>query len=193
MTSAAQLASNRLNAQKSTGPRTEAGKARSSLNAVRHGILSQLPVGLQTGPFLEKAEHLEAFAKDLLAELDPRSVLERTEALNIVALLVRRRRLVEFEALALAHSTRTNTLPPEAPGMPQRILERDLALAGANALNLDLFGVLPRYEGHLNRQLDGSLARYDRLQAARRAKEGAIVGEIVDPHASDGWSQHGAA
>ena len=29
---------NRANAQKSTGPRTAAGKQRSSLNALRHGI-----------------------------------------------------------------------------------------------------------------------------------------------------------
>ncbi len=32
---------NRANAQHSTGPRTAKGKAASSLNALRHGILSQ--------------------------------------------------------------------------------------------------------------------------------------------------------
>ena len=35
--SEAQLRANRLNAQKSTGPRTEEGKQRASLNATRHG------------------------------------------------------------------------------------------------------------------------------------------------------------
>jgi len=35
--SAAMLAANRANAQKSTGPRTEAGKAISSLNRLKHG------------------------------------------------------------------------------------------------------------------------------------------------------------
>ncbi len=34
-------AANRANAQHSTGPRTAAGKARSSLNALRHGILAR--------------------------------------------------------------------------------------------------------------------------------------------------------
>ena len=44
----AQRAANRANAQHSTGPRTEAGKQRASLNAVRHGLTGQillLPAG----------------------------------------------------------------------------------------------------------------------------------------------------
>jgi len=35
---------NRANSQHSTGPRTEEGKARSSQNALRHGLLSRTPV-----------------------------------------------------------------------------------------------------------------------------------------------------
>ena len=36
-----QIAANRRNARKSTGPRTPDGKAQSSRNAVRHGILAR--------------------------------------------------------------------------------------------------------------------------------------------------------
>jgi len=39
-TSDKKAASNRCNAQKSTGPRTEQGKANSRLNALKHGILA---------------------------------------------------------------------------------------------------------------------------------------------------------
>src|SRR5579872_4775180 len=35
---------NRANSEHSTGPRTEEGKARSSQNALRHGLLSRTPV-----------------------------------------------------------------------------------------------------------------------------------------------------
>ena len=39
-----QLAANRANAQLSTGPRTEEGKKRSSLNAFRHGLTGQIVI-----------------------------------------------------------------------------------------------------------------------------------------------------
>src|SRR5689334_14765871 len=44
MASPAQIQANRLNALKSTGPRTENGKAASRCNALRHGADSQLAV-----------------------------------------------------------------------------------------------------------------------------------------------------
>jgi hypothetical protein len=44
MTSDKQIEANRANAQKSTGPKSEAGKKRSSLNAFRHGLTGQVVV-----------------------------------------------------------------------------------------------------------------------------------------------------
>jgi hypothetical protein len=41
---AARAAQNRLNAQKSTGPKTPEGKRRSSRNAVKHGLCSESPL-----------------------------------------------------------------------------------------------------------------------------------------------------
>ena len=42
MSSQAQIAANRANAQLSTGPRTEEGKAASSRNAYRHGLFAAI-------------------------------------------------------------------------------------------------------------------------------------------------------
>src|SRR4051812_19919862 len=39
------LAANRANALRSTGPRTQRGKERARLNAVRHGLRAALPAG----------------------------------------------------------------------------------------------------------------------------------------------------
>jgi hypothetical protein len=44
MTTEKQNEANRINAQKSTGPRTDEGKQRSSQNALKHGLLAQRSV-----------------------------------------------------------------------------------------------------------------------------------------------------
>ena len=148
------------------------------MNATKHSFAGRLLVGLQYGPFADDPAELQAFVQAVLEELDPRGAQEQAEALNIAGLYVRRSRLVELEAMALAHSTRTRLLPPEAPGMPARVTQDDLTEAGANALSSDLFDRLPRYEGHLSRELDRSLARYARLQEARRLRAQTVEAEV---------------
>lgn len=51
MTSLEQFEANRRNALRSTGPKTDGGKRRSRVNAVRHGLTAETVVGI-----LEDAE-----------------------------------------------------------------------------------------------------------------------------------------
>jgi hypothetical protein len=53
-TSAAKIAANRLNATRSTGPQSVAGKARSSRNALRHGLAGALPLDRALGLQVEE-------------------------------------------------------------------------------------------------------------------------------------------
>src|SRR4051794_33284807 len=121
VTSPARLAANRANALRSTGPRTPEGRARSSMNATRHGLTSRLLVGLRFGPFADDAAEVQQFINAVVEELAPCGEIERAEALYIAGLLVRRHRLPELEAMALAHETRVRVLPPASPGGPERV------------------------------------------------------------------------
>ena len=66
MSSDAKIAANRANAKKSTGPRTEAGKAASSRNNTRHGLTAKQLL-LDT----EDPAQYEALRKDLIESYRP--------------------------------------------------------------------------------------------------------------------------
>ena len=70
MSSSAQIAANIENAQSSTGPRTEAGKQKSSKNAVTLGLFS--------GDFIRPGEEqtYAAFHAGLIRQLAPANLLE---------------------------------------------------------------------------------------------------------------------
>ena len=92
MTSPKQVAANRRNALRSTGPRTPAGKALSSLNALKHGVLS----GEVLLPSEEKTT-LEELRQRIRIELRPVGELERFLVDRIVANAWRLRRLLAAE------------------------------------------------------------------------------------------------
>jgi len=66
-----QVRANRRNAARSTGPKSPAGKAISSRNATRHGILASAV----TLPG-EQAEEFEAWRQACIAERQPRTAIE---------------------------------------------------------------------------------------------------------------------
>ncbi len=80
MASPASQLANAANAQLSTGPRTEAGKAQSAQNARKHGLTAaDLLI-----PF-EDREEFEALRSDYQTEIDPRGPLQKTLCNELVA------------------------------------------------------------------------------------------------------------
>ena len=71
MASPAQINANQANAQSSTGPRTLAGKARVSRNAVRHGLTARHLVVRE-----DEQEEFAGLEASLSEELDPQGALE---------------------------------------------------------------------------------------------------------------------
>jgi hypothetical protein len=92
MTTFGRIEANRLNASKSTGPKTEAGKQRSRRNAVRHGLTAETVIGS-----LEDAEDYREFQAAVIADYDAQSAVERELVQRLASLLWRLRRATTIE------------------------------------------------------------------------------------------------
>ena len=89
MATVKQIEANRLNAQKSTGPKTPEGKAVTKLNALRHGLRARtvvLPA--------EKSEDFHQLCNDLETEWQPQS---RTEQFYVEQMAVSQWKLARVE------------------------------------------------------------------------------------------------
>src|SRR5262249_40497068 len=93
MISLQRLQANRRNALRSSGPRTEEGKQRSRLNAVRHGLTAETVVAS-----LEDAEDYKAFEAAIISDYDPETAVARELVLRLASLLWRLRRANAIEA-----------------------------------------------------------------------------------------------
>jgi hypothetical protein len=180
-----QIAANRLNAERCTGPKTPEGKGTVSGNAVKHGLTSYS--GLLPGEKLEDFSDLRA---RVLAELAPDSAIEIELAERIASLLWRLRRVPAFEAALLAW---TNACKEEAspftPDEPRLINWRDpdrprsASVTDILAFGRSLDGFLKgglgarlsRYENALQRQLSALMLDLRRMQARRKAQGGGDV------------------
>ena len=95
MVSPARLAANRLNARRSTGPRTPAGKAASARNAVRHGVYAAAALVPALG---ETAADWDAFRTAVARALRPDGPAEGAAAERVAWVLYRQRRLAALPA-----------------------------------------------------------------------------------------------
>ena len=143
-----QTAANRRNARHSTGPRTEEGLSVSSLNALKHGLRSQLTVipGENEADFHAL---FDAFAE----EAAPESPRDLAAVRKIATCEWRLRRIAAIETEMFAQALKQ---PPEefAPDDLQAPPPSPIATLAQHFLSgaIKHFGALTRYESSLNRQ-----------------------------------------
>ena len=91
-----QIAANKQNASKSSGPRTAEGKSIASRNAVKHGLTGQ-----QIMVPGENPDEFEALVQRIIMELEPEGEIEPQLAEQIATGLWRKRRIFRIESEVL--------------------------------------------------------------------------------------------
>jgi hypothetical protein len=161
--SEAQLRANRLNAQKSTGPRTDEGKQRASLNATRHGLTGQV-LTLTA----EEMKALHALIGDLEKQYLPGNTQEKHLVHMLAQLQYRLHRIMATEhnlfAIGLTeNSDLWDVNHPEA--------QTAFVLAETLRRSKDPLLTLSIYEQRLMRQYEKTLKMLREVQAGRKAQE----------------------
>ena len=174
---------NKANAQHSTGPKSEAGKQRSALNALRHGLTSQIVV-MPSEDLAAYQLHVANFNK----EHRPKGALEANLVQTIADINWRQHRVAAMETnlFTLASQGRT----PASADTPPEIQD---ALAQATAVEKYHRAIsnLSLHSARLSRQLDLTIKQLRELQKARLAEEErelTKLARIIEMHESEGES-----
>jgi hypothetical protein len=152
MATQAQIDANRRNAAQSTGPRSEAGKAAASRNAMKFGLFSKhllLPD--------EDPAELEELRDDLFRRLKPADALERLYADRVVCAAWRLRRAIAGEAAVFAEWRGSYRMSPgqvHATQCPLEALDR-----------------LQKHIAQLERAMDRATGELRKLQQSRPEEE----------------------
>ena len=180
MATEAQINANRANAKKSTGPVTPAGKAASSMNALKHGLTAKALV--IPG---ETAEDFTAFHSSVVDDLAPSGALQEELASRIALLLWRLRRAAKAETLLMHCNTELEHTLLNNPLYKSTAESWDkLRLSGSWLSHAKTYENIARYETSLERQLRFTLKQY-RDEQKRRGVDCAGTRTSPEPAAAD--------
>ena len=163
--SPAQLVANKANAQLSSGPRTEAGKAVSRFNARRHGL---------TGQFYcmsaQDQEAYDAFEASFLHDLKPVGHYESQVAISIIQDYWRlnRSRATEANIYGRGHDRRA-----ELTDAPTENTHAAAVMADTHRDDHRIFANIALYETRIHRMIVKNEKRLIELQTERKAAEAA--------------------
>jgi hypothetical protein len=168
---AARTARNRANAAHSTGPKTEAGKKRSSLNAYRHGLTGQT--------IILTAEDLVAYqdvTRTFFNDYKPVGTLEKHLVQFLADTTWRLDRVAALESnlIALGFDEHSNSISTEHP-------EAHAALVIIEAMRDETpaLAVLGLHTARLSRHFEKILKQLNEAQEKRRAIETSQLREAA--------------
>ncbi len=172
-----QIDANRRNARRSTGPRTPAGKALSSQNALKHGLRARAA--------LLPGEHKQAFARlfnDFRAAYRPLGCLERVLVEQMAIAWWKLFRLTRIEShvyqdiaagadlsadpldVSFGLKNEPDPRPHEPKSLPDHLIARAFM---RDASDYNAFARLSSYETRLERSFYRALRELERLRASR--------------------------
>jgi len=159
----------RANAQLSTGPNTETGKAKSSLNAVKTGL-----TGCTVLPASDDAAVYEAHVSEVTARYAPSTEEERALVQSIADAEWRLMRIptLEMGIYAVGRLEFAQLFSNEQDAVRNQLIEAKIFLTYQRQLNN-----LSIQESRLRRQREKDLAALRRLQEERTRKVEASVGQ----------------
>ena len=179
MTTEAQNHANRLNSQKSTGPRTSEGKAAISQNAVKHGLSAR-----QTVINSESQADFDLYRDRMLGELAPVSPMESMLAERIVSLSWRLKRTGRIQNQTIDALNAGNTSSPlskltQSLSFKNRDQSQTAQSASATALALGRMAIkdfsharvldrLLMYERRIEHSLYKTILELQRLRLMRK-------------------------
>jgi hypothetical protein len=155
MASLKQIEANRRNAQKSTGPRSVAGKAVSSQNALKSGIDAETEC-----IYGEDIEHLEVLKTEYLSRFQPATPEERLYVDTLIRCDWRQRRFARIDAEILEHEMDTAFHPSKTAAVGQ-----------AFSLVHTQMARLQRRIEQTERSYKNALHELERLQQSREISE----------------------
>jgi len=161
MSSQARIDASKANGKKSRGPSTEAGKAISSQNALRHGLT--VSTILIDG---EIPERFEALLGSLVAEYEPETETERQLVENMAISKWRQLRIWGLENIAHCEEIQRLAQVSEemaAKGSAQRAWYAFRELSKENAI-----ATMSRLETRFDRQYNRALTRLMELKAGKK-------------------------
>ncbi len=154
---------NRENAQKSTGPKTEEGKRRSSLNGIRHGLTGQVIV-LPT----EDLAEFERFAGTFWHDYKPQGALESqlVQMVSDIAWRINHASAVEKVRISLTIDDERESVDTDCTPAHNAFVEaRNYEKNSETIKNISL------YETRLANRFNKAVKQLHDVQAERRARE----------------------